>query len=587
MKKNMVSVAVLFAFVFSLFSVGSLANADEKTPSDEFRVGMEAGYAPFNWSQQTDENNALPIQGQNSYAGGYDVQIAKKVADGLGKKLVIVQTKWDGLAPALQSGKIDAIIAGMSPTAERRKEIDFTDPYYESQLVVVVQKDSKYAKAKSLADLSGAKITAQLNTFHYTVIDQIPDVQKQQAMDNFSAMRTALASGMIDGYVSERPEGVTATSVNKDLEMLEFSGADGFQTNPEDVQISVGMRKGDPDIQKVNQILSGISNDERTKIMDQAVKDQPAAEFSGADGFQTNPEDVQISVGMRKGDPDIQKVNQILSGISNDERTKIMDQAVKDQPAATDSEEKPGIISDFTTIWKQYGNMFLRGAGLTLFIALIGTVVGTTLGLLIGVFRSVPESGNALTRFFQKIGNALLSIYVEVFRGTPMMVQAMVIFYGLALAFGISLNRTIAALFIVSLNTGAYMTEIVRGGIFAVDEGQFEAAQAIGMTHGQTMRKVVIPQVLRNILPATGNEFVINIKDTAVLSVIGVADLFFQGNSASGANFQFFQTFTIVGIIYLVMTFTITRILRAVEKKIDGPSAYTKLEEIDNSNLQE
>lgn len=186
---------------------------------------------------------------------------------------------------------------------------------------------------------------------------------------------------MIDGYVSERPEGVTATSVNKDLEMLEFSGADGFQTNPEDVQISVGMRKGDPDIQKVNQILSGISNDERTKIMDQAVKDQPAA---------------------------------------------------------TDSEEKPGIISDFTTIWKQYGNMFLRGAGLTLFIALIGTVVGTTLGLLIGVFRSVPESGNALTRFFQKIGNALLSIYVEVFRGTPMMVQAMVIFYGLALAFGIS-----------------------------------------------------------------------------------------------------------------------------------------------------
>ncbi len=144
----MVSVAVLFAFVFSLFSVGSLANADEKTPSDEFRVGMEAGYAPFNWSQQTDENNALPIQGQNSYAGGYDVQIAKKVADGLGKKLVIVQTKWDGLAPALQSGKIDAIIAGMSPTAERRKEIDFTDPYYESQLVVVVQKIANMQKQK-------------------------------------------------------------------------------------------------------------------------------------------------------------------------------------------------------------------------------------------------------------------------------------------------------------------------------------------------------------------------------------------------------------------------------------------------------
>ncbi|EOT33612.1 ABC transporter permease subunit [Enterococcus durans] len=531
MKKSSVTLTLLFAFIFSFFSIGNLVSADEKTPNDEFRVGMEAGYAPFNWSQQTDANNGLPIQGQKSYAGGYDVQIAKKVADGLGKKLVIIQTKWDGLAPALQSGKIDAIIAGMSPTAERKKEIDFTDPYYESQLVVVVQKDGKYANAKSLADLSGAKITAQLNTFHYDVIDQIPGVDKQQAMDNFSAMRTALTSGMIDGYISERPEGVTATSVNKDLKMLELKGENGFQTKPEDVQIAVGMRKGDPDIQKVNQILGGISSKERTTIMDQAIKDQPAS--------------------------------------------------------TEDDEEDSGLLNDFKTIWDQYGNMFLRGAGLTLFIALIGTIVGTTLGLLIGVFRSIPESDNAVTRFFQKLANLLLSIYIEVFRGTPMMVQAMVVFYGLALAFGISLDRTIAALLIVSINTGAYMTEIVRGGIFAVDPGQFEAAQAIGMTHGQTMRKVVVPQVLRNILPATGNEFVINIKDTAVLSVIGVADLFFQGNSAAGANFQFFQTFTIVGIIYLIMTFTITRILRFVEKKIDGPSAYTKIEEIDNSNLQE
>lgn len=244
---------------------------------------------------------------------------------------------------------------------------------------------------------------------------------------------------------------------------------------------------------------------------------------------------------MRKGDQTLKKVNKILAGISQDERTKIMDQAIKDQPAATDSDEQK---QDLLTISKYLESIWrhvLRGAGLTLFIALIGTVVGTTLGLLIGVFRTIPDSENPVARFFQKLGNLILSIYIEVFRGTPMMVQAMVIFYGLALAFGISLDRTVAALFIVSVNTGAYMSEIVRGGIFAVDKGQFEAAQAIGMTHGQTMRKVVIPQVLRNILPATGNEFVINIKDTAVLSVIGVADLFFQGNAASGANFQFFK----------------------------------------------
>ena len=530
MKKKTTFLSLLFVLMIGLFFHPQFGCAEEK---NEFRVGMEAGYAPFNWSQKTDAHGAVPIQGNGSFAGGYDVQIAKKIAEGLNKELVIVQTKWDGLAPALQSGKIDAIIAGMSPTAERKKEIDFTDPYYESQLVVVVRKDGNYNEAKSIKELANAKLTAQINTFHYSVIDQIPKVNKQQAMDNFSAMRTALSSGMIDGYVSERPEGVTATSVNKDLTMLEFSKENGFQTNSEDVQIAVGLRKGNPDIGKVNQILTTISAKEQTKIMDQAIEDQPAA---------------------KSGD-----------------------------------DQKSGVWNDFKTIWSQYGSMFLRGAGLTLFIALIGTVVGTTLGLLIGVIRTIPESDNSVLRIVQKICNGLLSIYIEVFRGTPMMVQAMVIFYGLALAFGISLDRTVAALFIVSVNTGAYMSEIVRGGIFSVDKGQFEASQAIGMTHGQTMRKVIIPQVLRNILPATGNEFVINIKDTAVLSVIGVADLFFQGNAASGANFQFFQTFTIVGIMYLIMTYAITRILRMVEKKMDGPSAYIKVEDTEEevSNVKE
>ncbi|WP_334196257.1 amino acid ABC transporter permease, partial [Muricomes intestini] len=166
---------------------------------------------------------------------------------------------------------------------------------------------------------------------------------------------------------------------------------------------------------------------------------------------------------------------------------------------------------------------------------------------------------------------------VEVFRGTPMIVQSAVIYYGTALLFGFDLNRTAAALFIVSINTGAYMSEIVRGGIFAVDTGQFEAAQAIGMPHGQTMRKVVVPQVLRNILPATGNEFVINIKDTSVLSIISVTELFFQGKSAAGANYMFFQTYFIICVIYFVLTFSVTRILRLVEKKLDGPQDYVPI----------
>ena len=155
-----------------------------------------------------------------------------------------------------------------------------------------------------------------------------------------------------------------------------------------------------------------------------------------------------------------------------------------------------------------------------------------------------------------------------------MIVQAMVIYYGSAIAFGWDLDRTGAAIFIVSINTGAYMTEIVRGGILSIDKGQFEGAAAIAMSHWQTMRVVVIPQVWRNILPATGNEFVINIKDTSVLNVISVTELFFQTKTVAGINFDYFGPYTVASIMYLVMTLTITRVLRVFEKKLAGSENY-------------
>jgi len=218
--------------------------------------------------------------------------------------------------------------------------------------------------------------------------------------------------------------------------------------------------------------------------------------------------------------------------------------------------------------------MLLRGAGMTLLISIIGTLIGTLIGLIIGVIRTIPIPERGAKKVFLKIINTILSIYIEFFRGTPMIVQAMVIYYGSAAAFEIDIDRIVAGLFIVSINTGAYMSEIVRGGIVSIDKGQFEAAQAIGMNHFQTMTNVVLPQVVRNILPATGNEFVINIKDTSVLNVISVSELFFQTKTISGNNFRYFESFFISGIIYLIMTFTVTRILRAVEKKIDGPENY-------------
>jgi putative lysine transport system permease protein len=175
----------------------------------------------------------------------------------------------------------------------------------------------------------------------------------------------------------------------------------------------------------------------------------------------------------------------------------------------------------------------------------------------------------------QKIVNVFISVYVEVFRGTPMMVQSMVIFWGYAfMAGGQTLPLIPAGIFIVSINTGAYMAEIVRGGIISIEKGQFEGSYAVGMTHWQAMIHVVIPQALRNILPSISNEFVINIKDTSVLNVIGVAELYKMAYDIQRMNLKIFETYAIVCVLYFVLTFSITRLLRLVEQKLEGSRNY-------------
>lgn len=277
MRKKFNYAAMLLGSLALLVACGNGSNAESSAAEDDqFVVGLEAAYAPYNWTQLDDSNGGVPIDGTNEYAGGYDVEIAKKIAEGLGQELVIVKTEWDGLVPALQAKKIDAIIAGMSPTEERKQTISFSDPYLESQLVMVVASDSDFVNATKLADFNSAKVTAQLNTFHYNVIDQIEGVNKQTAMENFSAMRVALQAGVIDGYVSEYPEAVSASNANSDFSFVEFE--DGFKTSAEDTTIAIGVRKDEADLDKMNAILSEISDEERQEIMDAAVANQPAAQ---------------------------------------------------------------------------------------------------------------------------------------------------------------------------------------------------------------------------------------------------------------------------------------------------------------------
>lgn len=281
MKKSMgLFTAMMLVLVLALAACGSGDSKKSESSGDgkdTFTVGMEAGYAPFNWTQKDDSNGAVKIDGNAEYAGGYDVQIAKKIADSMGKKLVIVKTEWDGLIPGLISGKIDAVIAGMSPTPERKKSVDFSDIYYASNLVMVVKSDGKYADATSIQDFSGAKITGQLNTSHYTVIDQIKGVKKETAADNFSAMRVALESGKIDGYVSERPEGISASAANDKYKMIEFKDGSGFKADPVESSIAVGVKKDSELTKEINKALEKITEEERQQLMETEIKNQPAA----------------------------------------------------------------------------------------------------------------------------------------------------------------------------------------------------------------------------------------------------------------------------------------------------------------------
>ena len=225
---------------------------------------------------------------------------------------------------------------------------------------------------------------------------------------------------------------------------------------------------------------------------------------------------------------------------------------------------------------QQYGGVLLKGALVTLFLAITGTLVGCLIGLLVGAIQTIPEeeTESAVSRAALKALKKLLYAYVEVFRGTPMIVQAMVVYYGAMSIFNLDMSPLFAGFFVVSINTGAYMAETVRGGILSVDPGQKEGAKAIGMTHLQTMLYVVLPQALRNIMPQIGNNLIINIKDTCVLSIIGTVELFFTFKSISGALYTYFEAATVTLIIYFILTFTCSRILRAIERKMDGPADY-------------
>lgn len=223
----------------------------------------------------------------------------------------------------------------------------------------------------------------------------------------------------------------------------------------------------------------------------------------------------------------------------------------------------------------EYWLQFLNGTKNTLIMALTGTLIGFLIGLIIAIVRTIPtsKSTNPVLKVIHGAVNFILNAYIEIIRGTPMMVQALIIYYSLFVP--LKMPPMISAIIIISFNTGAYMAEIVRGGIISVDKGQFEGAHSIGMNHFQTMYHVILPQAIRNIMPSIGNEFVVNIKDSSVLSIIAITELMFVAKQSGGTYAKPVPAYIICALIYFVLTFTVTRILRLVEKKLAGSDSYT------------
>ena len=277
--RRFIAIALVALAAFSVFAGG---NKESSSASDNtLSVAMECGYAPYNWTQPTDANGAVPIADSNDFANGYDVMMAKYIAEELGMDLEIVKLDWDSLVPAVQSGTVDCVIAGQSITSARLQMVDFSDPYYYASIVCLVKSDSPYVNAKGVADLAGATCTSQMNTVWYDVcLPQIPDANILPAQDSAPAMLVALNADRVDLICTDMPTATAATVAYPDMVLLDFSGSDDdFQVSQEEINIGISIRKGNTELKdKINAVLSKLTVDDYNAMMNEAISVQPLAQ---------------------------------------------------------------------------------------------------------------------------------------------------------------------------------------------------------------------------------------------------------------------------------------------------------------------
>ena len=498
--KIFLSIFILILLAISIIPI--------KAKTNNLVVGLEVDYAPFNYASNNKSKNPHKLNVSNEsaiYASGYDIFIAKEIGKKLGKNIIIKKLDWDSLITALNTKEIDLVIAGMTKTHEREKEVLFTKPYYSSDVVMVVNKNKFNKNNYDINEIKDSIVGAQRGTMYVNIAkDNFNNVN--DTLDKYSNLLLALNAGTIDFFLAEYPIAKLMINNNDKLKTIPIKNVKGIKAD-KNVDVNIALRKNDYElVEKINEVLDNISNDEKARVMDE-----------------------QISYALKENKSSI-------GGILND-----------------------------------YGLLFLSGIGTTLILSIFGTLFGFIIALGILLLREnkvIKKRDKFIIKALKYTGSYLARGYIALARGTPMIVQAMIIYFGLAPLF----SRTIwtplfAGLLIVSFNTAAYIAEILRGAINGLDQGQTEAARSLGLSNFKTKLYVIWPQAFHNSLPAIGNEFIVNLKDTAVLSVIGVVDLYNAGRAAYSSNFAVVKTFVIIALIYMILTFYTSLLIKKLENK--------------------
>lgn len=460
--------------------INPIANAEEDAnwkkikQRGELRVGLSADYAPLEFEKTKN--------GKTEYAG-VDIELAKKIAKDNHLKLKIVNMQFDSLLGALKTGKIDVVISGMTTTPERKKEVDFTEPYMMTNNTMLVKKSEKN-KYKNLNNFTGKKIAAQKSTEQEKIAqNEIKDAQIS-SLNRLPDAILALKSGKVVGTIVEKPVGEAYLKQNPQLAFA------NVKFNEEKKPTCIAVPKDSPELLKhLNQSIDDVK---RKNLID-----------------------------------------------------KYMDQAAKD-------------MQDDGNFFTKYGSFFIKGIKNTILISLIGVVLGSILGAFIALMK--------ISKF--KPLTWIASIYIEFLRGTPMLVQVFIVFFGTTAALGLDVSALICGTIALVINSSAYIAEIIRAGINAVDKGQKEAARSLGLNYSQTMKSVIMPQAIKNILPALGNEFVTLIKESSIVSTIGVGEIMFNAQVVQGISFDPFTPLLIAALLYFILTFALSRLMSLVEGRM-------------------